>query len=73
MHQITFCIDCEEAIPAHALACFRCGAKQPHGEKPVQIVFCRKCGEDYPSRSMSCHHCGHINPRHPLLRGHIAS
>ena len=60
MHAITFCVSCEEAIPANALACFRCGTKQPHGEKAVPVVFCEKCGRDYLARSMSCHHCGQI-------------
>jgi ribosomal protein L40E len=72
MHPITFCVKCEEAIPAQALACFRCGTKQPHGEKAVQVVFCDKCGHDYPARAMSCHHCGHINQRHPLVNGYRA-
>jgi ribosomal protein L40E len=73
MHQITFCIGCEEPIPVHALACFRCGTRQPSGERALQVVFCEKCGRDYPARSMSCHHCGHINPKHPYIRGHYAS
>ena len=73
MHQITFCIGCEQPIPVHALACFRCGAKQPSGERALQVVFCEKCGRDYPARAMSCFHCGHINPKHPYLRGNYAS
>jgi len=73
MHQITFCTTCREAIPAQALACFHCGAKQPAAEGALQVIFCEKCGHDYPARAMSCYHCGHINPRHPLLKGHIAS
>ena len=73
MHQITFCIDCDQPIPVHALACFRCGAKQPSGERALQVVFCEKCGRDYPARAMACFHCGHINPKHPYLRGHYAS
>ena len=73
MHQITFCIGCDEPMPVHALACFRCGAKQPSGERALQVVFCSKCGRDYPARAMSCFHCGHINPKHPFLRGHYAS
>ena len=71
MHPITFCVGCEEAIPVHALACFRCGVKQPHGERAVQVICCTKCQNDYPARSMSCHHCGKINARHPLMKGHI--
>ncbi len=54
MHQITFCIGCDEPIPVHALACFRCGAKQPSGERALQVVFCSKCGRDYPARAMAC-------------------
>ncbi|MHC4576360.1 MAG: double zinc ribbon domain-containing protein [Planctomycetota bacterium] len=73
MHPITFCAGCSEAIPAQAMVCFRCGAKQPHGEKALQVVFCRRCHQDYPARAMACYHCGHLNPRHPYLRGHIAS
>ena len=73
MHQITFCTSCTEAIPAHAAVCFRCGAGQPNGEKALQVVFCKRCQKDYPARAMACHHCGHLNPRHPYLRGHIAS
>ena len=73
LHQVTFCTDCGETIPARALSCFRCGAKQPHGEQALQVVFCEKCGEDYPAKGMACFHCGHINPRHPYHRGHIAS
>lgn len=73
MHQITFCVGCEEPIPVHALACFRCGTRQPHGERALQVVFCEKCGRDYPARAMACFHCGHINPNHPYLRGHYAS
>jgi len=73
MHQITFCIGCDEPIPVHALACFRCGVKQPSGERALQVVFCSKCGRDYPARAMACFHCGHINPNHPYLRGHYAS
>jgi len=69
MHPITFCVECQEAIPAKALTCFRCRAKQPHGEDAVQVVFCEKCGHDFPARAMSCHECGHLNPRHPLVRG----
>ena len=38
MHQITFCVGCEEPIPVHALACFRCGTRQPHGERALQVV-----------------------------------
>ena len=70
MHQITFCVDCNEAIPVNAMACFRCGAKQPGAERALQVVFCEKCGADFPARAMACFHCGHINPRHPYLRGH---
>jgi len=73
MHQITFCVECREAIPAAAHSCFRCGVKQPAAEGSFQVVFCQKCDSDYPARAMACHHCGHINPRHPYLRGHIAS
>jgi len=73
MHPITFCSHCREAIPAQALACFRCGAKQPGAEKALQVVFCERCEQDYPARAMACYHCGHINPRHPYLRGQIAS
>jgi ribosomal protein L40E len=73
MHQITFCIGCDEAIPVHALTCFRCGTKQPGGERALQVVFCEKCGRDYPARAMSCYHCGHINPRHPYLKGHYGN
>jgi len=73
MHPITFCVECGEAIPLKALACFHCGKKQPFGEDPVQVVFCDRCGSDYPARAMACHHCGHLNRRHPLMRGRIAS
>jgi ribosomal protein L40E len=73
MHQITFCVSCEEAIPVHALLCFRCGAKQPGAERALQVVFCEKCGSDYPARAMACFHCGHLNPRHPYLKGRYAS
>ena len=73
MHPITFCSDCREAIPAQALACFRCGTKQPGAEKALQVVFCERCGKDYPARAMACYHCGHLNPRHPYLKGQIAS
>jgi len=73
MHPITFCSHCREAIPAQAMACFRCGTKQPGAEKPMRVVFCDRCGQDYPARAMACYHCGHINPRHPYLRGQIAS
>jgi hypothetical protein len=73
MHPITFCCHCREAIPAQALACFRCGAKQPGAEKAMQVVFCERCEQDYPARAMACYHCGHQNPRHPYLRGQIAS
>ena len=73
MHPITFCIDCREAIPARALACFRCGTKQPGAEKAMQVVFCERCGQDYPARGMACYHCGQQNPRHPYLKGQIAS
>ncbi len=69
MHPITFCVSCQEAIPAKAITCFRCNAKQPHGEDAVQVVFCDKCEKDYPARALSCHHCGHLNARHPLVRG----
>ena len=73
MHQITFCVGCEEPIPVNALVCFRCSTRQPHGERALQVVFCDKCGRDYPARAMACFHCGHINPHHPYLRGHYAS
>jgi len=73
MHQITFCIGCDEPIPVHALACFRCGTRQPHGERALQVVFCDKCGRDYPARAMACYHCGHINPKHPYIKGNYAS
>lgn len=73
MHQITFCIGCDQPIPVHALVCFRCGTRQPRGERALQVVFCGKCGRDYPARAMACHHCGHINPKHPYIRGHYAS
>jgi ribosomal protein L40E len=73
MHQITFCVGCDEPIPLHAHLCFRCGERQPGGERALRVVFCEKCGQDYPARAMACHHCGHINPHHPYLRGHYAS
>ena len=73
MHPITFCTECEEAIPANAITCFRCGCRQPHGERSLQVIFCRKCGQDYPAKALACFHCGNINPHHPYLRGHIAS
>jgi ribosomal protein L40E len=72
LHQITFCTGCGETIPARALSCFRCGAKQAKGERTLQVVFCEKCGQDYPAKGMACFHCGHSNPRHPFHRGHIA-
>jgi len=67
MHPITFCVTCTEAIPAQAMACFRCGEKQPGAERAMRVVFCEKCGEDYPARAMACYHCGHLNPKHPYL------
>ena len=69
---ITFCGDCGESIPAQAMACLHCGARQAGGEKTVRVVFCEKCGEDYPSRAHACFHCGHVNPKSPLLEGHIS-
>lgn len=72
MTPITFCRHCGEAIPANALSCFRCHARQPAADKPLQVVFCERCGEDFPARAMACYHCGHINPRHPYLKGHLA-
>ena len=72
IHQITFCGDCGEAIPAKAHTCYHCGSKQEHAEEPMQIVFCDRCGKDYPAQAMACFHCGHINPRHPYLTGQIS-
>ena len=73
LHQITFCDHCNEAIPARALACFHCGARQSRAEPALQIVFCEKCDEDYPAKAMACFHCGHLNKRHPLLNGQGAA
>jgi len=72
LHQVTFCGSCETIIPARALACFHCGAKQAHGGRTLQVVFCSHCGEDYPERALACFHCGHRNPRHPTLKGRIS-
>ncbi len=72
LHQITFCAECEEVIPARAMACYRCGARQTGGGKTMQVIFCEMCGEDYPARAMACFHCGHGNPRNPYHTGHIA-
>ena len=69
---ITFCTDCGETIPAQALACLHCGARQNRGEKTIQVVFCEKCGEDHPARAHACFHCGHVNPKSPYLNGHIS-
>ena len=73
LHPVTFCTECNEAIPVQALACLHCGARQQRGEKTVQIVFCDKCGEDYPAKAHSCFHCGHLNPHSRYLDGHISS
>lgn len=73
LHQVTFCNSCGETIPARALTCFQCGAKQRNGEPALQVVFCDKCGKDYPAKAMACFHCGQINARHPYLKGHIST
>jgi ribosomal protein L40E len=73
LHQVTFCGECGEAIPAKALACFRCGRKSGTAEKTIRVVFCERCGEDYPAKALCCFHCGHQNPRHPLVTGHGAA
>lgn len=72
LHPITFCTECSEPIPARAMACFHCGAKQNGSLKTLQIVFCEKCGEDYPAQAHSCFHCGHVNPRSRYLSGQIS-
>ena len=72
LHPITFCNDCNEAIPAKALACFHCGAKQIGSEKPLQVVFCDKCGEDYPAQAHACFHCGQVNPKSRYLVGQVS-
>lgn len=73
MHPITFCTSCDEAIPAQAIVCFHCGAKQPGADRTLKVVFCEKCGEDFPARAMACFHCGHLNPRHPYLKGQVSA
>ncbi|MGH7162074.1 MAG: double zinc ribbon domain-containing protein [Planctomycetota bacterium] len=73
LHQVTFCQECGEAIPAKALACFRCGARQKGGEKVLRVVFCETCGLDYPAKALACFHCGHLNPHHPLVADHGAA
>ena len=72
LHPITFCQECSEPIPARAMACYRCGAKQASGERALQVVFCDRCGRDFPSKAMRCLHCGHQNPRHRFLKGSIS-
>ena len=73
LHQITFCSDCHEAIPAKAVTCYHCGAKQAHAEDAVQVVFCDRCGKDYPAKALACFHCGQQNARHPYVRGTITN
>ena len=74
LHQITFCGDCGEVIPARAIRCFRCNAKQVNAEAtPVRVVFCEQCGKDYPAKANACFHCGQLNPRSPYLKGRISS
>jgi len=73
LHQITFCSDCGETIPAKAIRCFRCNAKQVNSDKAVQVVFCEQCGKDYPAKANACFHCGQLNPRSPYLKGRISS
>lgn len=72
LHPITFCTDCNEAIPAQAMACFHCGAKQNGGEKSMQVIFCEKCGEDYPAQAHACFHCGQVNPKSRYLAGQVS-
>ncbi|MHC4956736.1 MAG: double zinc ribbon domain-containing protein [Planctomycetota bacterium] len=71
LHQITFCEECHEGIPAKAVTCYHCGAKQARAEDAVQVVFCDRCGKDYPFKAMACFHCGHQNLRHPYVKGTI--
>ncbi|MFQ5844501.1 MAG: zinc ribbon domain-containing protein [Planctomycetota bacterium] len=68
LHQVTYCVECEEVIPARAVTCFRCGARQPPHDERLQVVFCARCGRDYPAKAMTCMHCGLQNQRHPLLQ-----
>lgn len=70
---MTFCVSCGEAIPFRAMACFKCGTKQPRGEKTIRVVFCSTCGQDYPARALACFHCGHPNPNRPLVSGYEGS
>ena len=37
LHPITFCTECQKAIPEQAMACFHCGAKQNGAEKALQV------------------------------------
>ena len=71
LHPITFCTECNEAIPARALACFHCGAKQNGGSKALRVIFCEKCGEDFPAQAHACFHCGHVNPKSRYLAGQV--
>ncbi|MEM8883777.1 MAG: zinc ribbon domain-containing protein [Planctomycetota bacterium] len=73
IHEITFCTECSGAIPAKAMTCLHCGAKQNRGEKIVRIVFCEQCGGDYPAQAHACFHCGHVNPRSRYLGGQISA
>jgi predicted amidophosphoribosyltransferase len=72
LHEITFCKECAEPIPARALTCFHCGAGQKPSGKTVRVIFCERCGKDYPVKAMRCIHCGHRNPRDPLIKGRIS-
>ena len=71
---MTFCVSdsCDAVIPALAMTCFECGAKQAKDGKTLQVVFCEKCGNDFPERALACFHCGHRNPRHPTIKGQIS-
>ena len=71
LHPITFCESCHEPIPARAMTCLHCGAKQSHAEGAMQVTFCEKCGRDYPARAMHCFHCGAANTKHPLFKGTV--
>lgn len=67
LHQVTYCVECQEVIPARAVICFKCGSHQPHSEKTLRVLFCARCGGDYPAKALTCMHCGLQNPMHPLV------
>lgn len=51
----TLCVNCGAEIPASALFCEDCGARQRYAE---EMTVCPGCGQTIPAGSRFCPYCG---------------